>query len=75
MKMMIEYNFELFNEDKSFKRNAWGTSELDIAKLQKLEKKIFDYGYSIGDFIKFFLENIDEKSTEDLLFAMDHYRK
>lgn len=71
--MIVNYKFEMQSEDETFKSCSAGTDEIDIDKITKVKKQVFEFGYTLKDFVMFFLENIDEKSIEDLLFAMDRY--
>lgn len=70
--MKINFKCKIWNDEEKFSRSSEGYTEIDIEKFKKVEKQVFDFGYSLGDFIQFIIENINEESVESLLFTMDN---
>lgn len=70
--MNVNYYYELKTDEGKVILGSCGNTEIDVNKLQTVEKMCFNYGYSINDLIEFFIENIKTEDVESLLFTMDH---
>ena len=67
----VTFEYKLISDDQQYKAGGCGTMEFNIDKFKKIEKLVFDWGYSITDLITFFIENLNEDSAEQLLSTMD----